>query len=73
MSTIVKSNRARCGNRGGTGGGYERTSDTYEHDKLVQLRKTHDELVPQYRATFLAGLSKWEQRFVKDRRMEVPQ
>jgi hypothetical protein len=37
------------------------------------LMKTHDELDSQYRATFLAGLSKWEQRFVKDRRMEVPQ
>ena len=73
MSTIVNSSRARGGNRGGCGGGYEVTNPDYERNKLLQLRKTHDELDSQYRATFLAGLSKWEQRFVKDRRMEVPQ
>ena len=73
VSAIAKSSRARGSNRGGTGGGYEQTSPDYESNRLRQLRETHDSLDPQYRKVFLAGLSRWEQKFVKDRRMEVPQ
>ncbi len=68
---MTKGERARGGNRGGCGGGYEATSDTYEADKLRRLRQTYDALDARYRPVFLAGLSRWEQRAVKDRRMET--
>ena len=73
MSGIAKSSRARGSTRGGFGGGYERTSPTYESDKLRNLRRTYDAMEPKYRELFLGGLSRWEQKFVTNRRMEVPQ
>jgi hypothetical protein len=71
MSAMAKSERARSSNRGGCGGGYEQTSDTYEPDKLRRLRQTYDALEPKWRPVFLAGLSKWEQKAVVDRSMET--
>ena len=70
---MTKTSRARGFNRGGTGGGYEAIDPDYQSNRLRQLRATHDLLDTQYRKVFLAGLSRWEQKFVKDRRMEVPQ
>ena len=71
--SLSQSSRARVGNRGGIGGGFERTSETYGSDKLRRLRADYDSLPVEHRQTFLNGLSKWEQKFVTDRRMEVPQ
>ena len=66
------SGRARGGNRGGCGGGFERTSETYNSDKLRRLRKEYQELDPQWRPRFLESLSRFEQAFVKNPNLEVP-
>ena len=71
MKTMAKSSSARGGNRGGCGGGYEATNPEYDNDKLRKLRADYDALEPQWRGVFLAGLSKFEQKVVTDRRMEI--
>jgi hypothetical protein len=73
MSKIASSSRARGGNRGGIGGGYEATNPEYNSDKLRRLRADYDAMAPEWRQTFLDGLSPWERKFVTDRRMETPQ
>lgn len=54
--------RARGSNRGGTGGGYERTDPDYEHNRLRRLRTEYLSLEPKWRATFLRGLSGADER-----------
>lgn len=71
MTAMRNPTRARGANRGGCGGGYEQTNPDYERDKLRRLRQTYDELAPQFRDTFLEGLSRWEQKVVTDRRVEI--
>ena len=71
--SLSQPSRARGGNRGGIGGGYEATNSEYNGDKLRRLRADYDSLPVEHRQTFLDGLSRWEQKFVQDRRMEVPQ
>jgi len=71
MPTISKAKSARGGNRGGCGGGYERTNPEYDNDKLRRLRADYDALAPEWRQTFLAGLSKFEQKVCTDRRIEI--
>lgn len=66
------SSRARGGNRGGTGGGFERTSETYNADHLRKLRADYYALPSAWRQTFLNGLSRWERKYVVDRNMETP-
>ena len=71
MKKMEPSKSARGGNRGGCGGGYERTSDSYDYDRMRRLRADYDKLDPKWRETFLEGLSKWEQKAVVDRRIEI--
>ena len=71
MSGLVKSSRARGSTRGGCGGGYEQTSETYDADKLRKLRGEYDRLWPRWRKAFLKGLSRYEQAVVTDRRIEI--
>lgn len=61
--SLAKSQRARGGNRGGCGGGYEATDPDYEDKKLKRLREDYLALAPEWRSTFLAGLSRFEQDF----------
>lgn len=69
---VIKSSRARGSNRGGCGGGYEQTDPEYQSNKLRQLRQTYHALDAKFRPVFLDGLSRWEQKFVTNSRMEVP-
>ena len=69
--SIAQSSRARGSTRGGCGGGYEATSSTYDTDKLKRLRREYDEMDPQWRETFLAGLSRFERAVVQNRRIEI--
>ena len=62
---ITKSTSARGSNRGGVGGGYERTNPEYNAD--------YDALEPQWRPVFLDSLTKFERAYVTDRRIETPQ
>ena len=73
MNALAQPGRARGGNRGGVGGGYEVTSPTYDRDKLRRLRQAYDALEPRWRGVMLQGLSRYERQFVVDRRMEVPE
>lgn len=70
---INNPSRARGGTRGGCGGGYEATSESYNADRLRKLRADYDAMEPQWRAVFLSGLSRWEANYVTDRRIETPQ
>ena len=70
---ITKSTSARGSNRGGVGGGYERTSDSYNADRLRRLRADFDALEPKWRPVFLDSLTNWERVYVTDRRIETPQ
>ena len=56
--------RARGPNRGGVGGGYERTDPDYEAHKLQRNTAEYLALEPQWRATFLRGLSRFEREQV---------
>lgn len=67
----MSTSRARGSNRGGTGGGYERTNPEYDGDKLRRLRAEYDAMEPQWRSIFLDGLSKYERAVVENRRMEI--
>lgn len=53
--------RARGGNRGGCGGGYEATDPDYVDKRLAALRREYRDCPEQWRACFLNGLSKFEQ------------
>jgi hypothetical protein len=69
--SIAQSSRARGATRGGCGGGYERTSPSYNADRLREMRQTYDALEPKWREVFLNGLSRFERAVVTDRRMEI--
>ena len=69
---ITKSTSARGSNRGGVGGGYERTNPEYNADRLRQLRRDYDEMEESWRPVFLDSLTKWERAYITDRRMETP-
>lgn len=58
MSRIRQSSRARGSNRGGVGGGYERTDPDYDQNRINRLRKEYDSLEGRWRETYLKGLSK---------------
>lgn len=61
---IKQSSRARGANRGGIGGGYEATNPDYNSDKLRRLKAEYNAMDIRWRDTFLAGLSRFEQKFV---------
>lgn len=64
MRAIKQSGRARGGNRGGCGGGSEPTDPDYASKKLRKLRADYEKLDPEWRKTFLDGLSRFERKFV---------
>ena len=68
MKAVGKPGRARGGNRGGTGGGYERTDPDYSHKRLARLKAEYADVEEEWRGTFLGGLTRFEQDFVQGRR-----
>jgi hypothetical protein len=62
--------RARGGNRGGCGGGYEICDPDYVDKRLAALRREYRECPEQWRACFLTGLSKFEQDHLTKRKRE---
>lgn len=54
---MKQSSRARGGNRGGIGGGYERTDPDWDIKRIQRLRAEYDSLDPSWRQTYLKGLS----------------
>ena len=67
MSRIKQSSRARGSNRGGCGGGYERTDENWELKRIQRLRSEYDSLDRRWRETYLKGLSKEDARRVLNR------
>ena len=64
---ISTSSRARGGNRGGTGGGYEQTDPEWETTRIRTLRAEYDSLDKFWRAAYLKGLNQADRRAVTDR------
>lgn len=58
--SMAKSSRARGPNRGGCGGGYERTDPDYDDKRLARLKRDYAECPPEWREQFLAGLTRFE-------------
>ena len=67
MSRINRSSRARGANRGGVGGGYERTDPDYDLKRIQRMRAEYDSLEGSWRETYLRGLSKEDARRVVNR------
>lgn len=67
MGRINKSSRARGGNRGGTGGGYERTDPDFDRKRVQRMRAEYDSLQGAWRETYLRGLSREDKRAVLQR------
>lgn len=67
MSGRKQSSRARGANRGGVGGGYEQTDPDWEIKRVRRLRAEYDSLTPDWRATYLRGLSAADKRAVLNR------
>lgn len=68
MSKKIKgSSRARGSNRGGVGGGYERTNPDYETDRIRRLRAEYDSLDRRWKDTYIQGLSKSDAWFILNR------
>lgn len=65
---LNRATRARGGNRGGCGGGYEVTDPDYVDKKLAQLRRDYAACPEKWRACFFHGLSKFEQDFLTKRK-----
>jgi hypothetical protein len=61
---IKHSSRARGGNRGGAGGGYERLDPDFEIKRLQRLRAEYDSLDPEWREMYLRGLGEADKRAV---------
>jgi len=66
--SMSHSSRARGGNRGGCGGGFERTDPDYDSTKLRRLRADYQALAPEWRDVFLQGLSRFERDYVTGKR-----
>jgi hypothetical protein len=64
--------RARGGNRGGCGGGYENTDPDYTDKRLAALRREYRTCPDQWKDCFLTGLSKFEQDYLTKRKRELP-
>jgi len=71
VSGLGKSSRARGANRGGCGGGYERTDPDYGEHRLARMRAEYESLPAGWRAQYLAGLSKFDREAVAGRRGET--
>lgn len=64
---INHSKRARGGNRGGVGGGYEQTDPDWDRKRIQRLRAEYDSLDPEWRSTYLRGLNEADKRAVLNR------
>lgn len=64
---VNRSARARGGNRGGCGGGYEQTDPDWALKRLRRLRAEYDALEPYWKEVFLGGLNKADQYAVLNR------
>jgi len=64
---VRQSSRARGGNRGGVGGGYEQTDPDWDRKRIRRLRAEYDELAPEWRETYLRGLDEADKRAVLKR------
>lgn len=62
--------RARGGNRGGTGGGYEQTDPDWDCKRIARLRAEYDSLEPGWRETYLGGLTKADKAAVLNREIK---
>lgn len=69
MSRIKQSSRARGGNRGGVGGGFEITDPDWELKRIQRMRAEYDSLDRRWRETYLKGLSKEDARRVVNREL----
>ena len=58
---IKQSSRARGGNRGGIGGGYEQTDPDHEVKRIARMRDEYLSLKSTWRQMYLNGLSKIDQ------------
>ena len=67
---VARPSRARGGNRGGCGGGYEPTDPDYEDKRLAALRREYRDCPEQWRAVFLTGLSRFEQDYLTKRKRD---
>lgn len=67
MSRIKQSSRARGGNRGGVGGGYEQTDPDWERKRIQRMRAEYDSLDQGWRETYLRGLNDADKRAVLNR------
>ena len=66
--SMGKSRRARGGNRGGTGGGYEQTDPDWDRKRIQRIRAEFDSLEPgRWREMYLRGLSKADKEAVLKR------
>jgi hypothetical protein len=57
---IGNSGRARGGNRGGCGGGYEPTDPDWDSTRIRTLRAEYDSLEQCHRESYLKSLSKFD-------------
>jgi len=64
---IKTSSRARGGNRGGTGGGYEQTDPDFYIKRIQRMRAEYDSLDKRWQETYLHGLSHEDARRVTNR------
>lgn len=65
MMRVSKSTRARGGNRGGMGGGYEITDPDWEEKRLKRLKTEYASLTTDHhRELYLSGLSRFERQAI---------
>lgn len=70
MKKLQHSNRARGGNRGGVGGGYEQTDPDWESKRIKRLRAEYDSLDTAWRETYLKSLDEADRRLILHRDRE---
>jgi hypothetical protein len=58
---LSASNRARGGNRGGCGGGYEQTDPDFEQKRMARIHADYLALDQMWRESFLSSLPKADQ------------
>jgi hypothetical protein len=59
---VTSSSRARGSNRGGCGGGYERTDPDFEQKRIARIHADYLALGQMWRETFVRSLPKADQR-----------
>ena len=57
---VKSSQRARGSNRGGCGGGYERTDPDYQNHRLAKMRQEYLSLPSNWKEQYLGGLGKFD-------------